>query len=619
MSAVVVAFGAISCLGTGAAAVDPGRRGQAAPTCVRRDEELALAGLAKPFAARAERLEPVPGADRAGALLELCADQLVADLEGRLPGFRGCRVGLALGTSGGGMPSFERAIAVLDSGASLDAELARRAPYFGPIARVAARLGAPPELRAQLLAACASSTFAIGQALTWLSLGAADLVVAGGYDALSAFIAAGFECLGATSAAPAPFRAARDGLALGEGAALLALCRAADAPLGRVLGFSASSDAVHVTAPDRTGDGLARAARGALDDAGVSASEIGLVSAHGTGTPYNDAAEARAIDAVLGGSAAAAVVHAFKGTVGHTLGAAGALESLCALAALEAGLAPATPGAGALEPLLGARVLDRAEPSSARLALKLSSAFGGANAALVLGAPGVEPREPRPRQRRSVELLAVGAPVEQADAADLRGRVATDPVKLGRMDALSLLALTAALGALEGVELPERTAVIVGTAAATLEIDADFERRRKRRGPEPRRFPATSPNLCAGECTIALGLHGPAFSVGAGPAAALEALLVAHDWLADGRVDRALVIAAEHVTAVVPAIWSAASWVPPAHGALAALLGVGGAGHALSRERLADALRAADEAGGALRGQAPGWPSFRRALTDARG
>lgn len=610
MSAAIVAFGAVSALGRLEAAVLPGQLGARATSAVRHDPELEAAGLAKPFAARVPNLVLEPGADRAAALLAIAADQLMERLAARMPDFRRRRLAIALGTSGGGMPSFVQAIARLDAGQPLDRELARRCPYFGPMDALVSRLGAHLEVSTQVLSACASSTFAIGQALLWLDTGAADLVIAGGYDALCPFIASGFECLGATCQAPAPFRAGRAGLALGEGAALLALARDEAPTCGAVLGFGASSDALHVTAPDRTGSGLVRAARAALGDAGVSTTEIGLVSAHGTGTPYNDAAEAQALGALFGEHAPGVVVHAFKGTVGHALGAAGALETLAALAALEQGMAPATAGQGEVDPLLTARLVEQSEPSAARTCLKLSSAFGGANAALVVASELGRARSVEPR---GVQLAFLGEPVLQASGADLAGRVLTDPMKLGRMDGLSSLAVAAAVGVHGRVAMTERTLLVVGTAAATLEIDADFERRRRRRGPEPRRFPATSPNLCAGECTIALGLSGPSFSVGASPAAAIEALLVAHDWIVSGRVDTAIVIAAEHVGDTVQALWAAGEWPLPAHGSVAAVLTAAGPGSALSRARLASDLADALACGGALGPEAPGWPSFRRA------
>jgi 3-oxoacyl-[acyl-carrier-protein] synthase-1/3-oxoacyl-[acyl-carrier-protein] synthase II len=613
MSASVVAFGAVSALGVGRAAFEPGVVGEPAPSALSFDAELSEAGLRTAVVARAS-LVTGPDEDRAAALLELALDELLKQLEQRLPGYRALRIGLVLGTSGGGMPSFERLITRLDADLPLDAGLAGRAPYFGPLRGVTARLGVPVDRVVQVLAACASSTFAIGHALAWLDAGVADLVIAGGYDALSLFIAQGFECLGATSASPSPFRATRTGLALGEGAALLALARDAEPSLGRVLGFGASSDAGHVTAPDRAGAGLGRAARLALDASGLDVAAIGLVSAHGTGTSYNDAAEAQAIAGALGRAAPSAVVHAYKASIGHTLGAAGALESLSALACLERGVLPATAGGGAIEPALGSRLLDRAEPGAPGACLKLSSAFGGANAALVLAPAHAQGDAAEPSAARAVSVLRVGDAVTEPDTRSLHGRVRTDPIKLTRMDPLSALVVTAAAKLRGELDLPTDTAVVVGSAGATLEIDAEFERRRRRRGPEPRRFPPTSPNLCAGECTIALGLTGPSFSVGAGPAAALEALLVAHDWLAAGRVERVLVVAAEQGGDVVARLFGALGWPVPARGAVAALLGVGGSGPRLARPALAELIADAQAQGGALGDAAPGWPAFRRAL-----
>ncbi|MBK7586569.1 MAG: 3-oxoacyl-ACP synthase [Myxococcales bacterium] len=611
MTAAIVAFGAVSAQGRGRAAFACGDAGEPAKCLVARDPELAAAGLCKPFAARVPDLSLPETHDRARELLRIAALELRTQLERELPDYRSRRVGLVIGTSGGGMPSFQRAMLELSLGRTLSTELARATPYFGPLSAIDAVFPVDPALRVQILAACASSTFALGHALAWLESGVAELVIAGGYDALSSFIAAGFEALGATCATPTPFRLSRAGLALGEGAALVALVPTASAPKGWVLGFGASSDAVHVTAPDRTGSGLARAAEQALTRAGCGGERLRLVNAHGTGTSYNDAAEALAIDRALGTNASAAVVHALKGTLGHTLGAAGVLEVLSAIDALERRLAPATHGSGEVEPALRARLLDRTEAASDGLCLKLSSAFGGANAALVLGRDAA----PAPiAPLRQVALLAVAPAVESADAASLTGRVLTEPMKLRRMDPLSLLSVGAALGVSDRCPLGPAAGVIVGTAMATLEQNAAFERQRLARGAEPRRFPATSPNLCAGEVSIALGLHGPSFSVGAGPSASLEALLVAHDWIASGWADQLVVIAAESVGVVASGLWQAAGWPLPAHGAAAAVLGVATTQTPLARQRLADAARAAQAADGALGGRLPGWPTFLEAL-----
>ncbi len=405
-----------------------------------------------------------------------------------------------------------------------------------------------------MLSACSSSTVALGLGTRLLESGRVDLVIAGGFDALTLFIAAGFESLRATSQAlPQPFRVGREGMALGEGAALVALARSGEspsgdqrasrsseedeprhraAPLGYVLGFGASSDAVHITAPDRTGSGLARAAERALADAGLPPSRVDLVSAHATATPYNDAAEANAIELVLGAAAERAVVQPFKAVIGHTLGAAGALESLSALRSLQSAILPAAPGTGAVEPHLRARLLDRNTAGNPAFALKLSSAFGGANAALVLGTR--RPERPPLRSPRSVRLELVGTPCFDLDEGALAARLGVDPLRIARLDPLSRLGVAASANVLagRGAPLPEGAGVVVGSMGATLDRnEAHHARLRERgaRGAEPRRFPSTSPNLVAGECSILFGLKGPAFAVGGGPSAALEALLTGYD------------------------------------------------------------------------------------------
>jgi 3-oxoacyl-[acyl-carrier-protein] synthase II len=150
-----------------------------------------------------------------------------------------------------------------------------------------------------------------------------------------------------------------------------------------VAGSGLSSDAVHMTAPARDGAGAARAMRAALADAGIAPAAVDLISAHGTGTVYNDAMEMAAIDAVFG--AAAPPVNGIKGAIGHTLGAAGGFEAvLCALA-LRDGVAPPTAGCEQLDPACRLDVVrDTPRRLPLRVALSTSSAFAGNNAALVL-------------------------------------------------------------------------------------------------------------------------------------------------------------------------------------------------------------------------------------------
>jgi 3-oxoacyl-[acyl-carrier-protein] synthase II len=186
---------------------------------------------------------------------------------------------------------------------------------------------------------------------------------------------------------------ARRGLVLGEGAAVVVVESADHARrrgarvLARVTGTGAAADATHMTAPDRQGRGAARAMAAALADAVRAPSAIGFVSAHGTGTVYNDAMEAVAIGSVFGPGTVP--VNSIKGAIGHTLGAAGALEVVMCLEVVRTGRAPATAGLETLDPACAVLDVVRGTPRrvDARAVLTTSSGFAGANAALVLEAP----------------------------------------------------------------------------------------------------------------------------------------------------------------------------------------------------------------------------------------
>lgn len=616
----IVAAGVISPLGEGAPGYAVGALGARPETRIAPDAALAAAGLRRPNAARAP-LAATAG-DRAQALLARAASSLLVDTERALPNFRELRLGVVLGTSSGGLGSLTELLAVRARGQALSQELALSSSYFGPL-RALDRLELKPVRVTQVLAACASSTVAMGIGCRWLEAGVCDWVIAGGYDALTIFAAAGFEALGATTASvPRPFRRDRDGLALGEGAALVALVRASEAPaLGYVLGFGIGSDAVHVTAPDRTGAGLARAARAALLDAEVEPSRIDLISAHATATPFNDSAEGHAIASVIGATAERVVVHPFKAIVGHTLGAAGTLESLAALSAARVGILPAAYGEGELESEFPARLCGQNQAGNAAHLLKLSTAFGGANAALVLS-PHHPRRAAAARPQKRVRLRGLGDPALEPDVARIAAATGVAVQDLERYDRPSLLCLGAIANLLEGHPLSREArrscGVIVGTMSASLEVDEMFAsrlRERGVRGAEPRRFPATSPNLAPGRAAIALGLQGLSFSVGAGPAAALEALLLGVELLAAGDVQSLLVLAVEDVGPVVREVFGTSGLPQPEPGAIAALLDTGDAGLPLESEGLAERLR---EALARPSKTAPGWPLLKRALSSAQ-
>jgi 3-oxoacyl-[acyl-carrier-protein] synthase-1/3-oxoacyl-[acyl-carrier-protein] synthase II len=615
----IVAAGAISPLGEGSAAFAVGAPGVRPETCIAHDDDLEKAGFRRPNVARVALKFP-PNQDRAHALLGRALELLAADLSERVPAWHSLRIGIALGTSSGGLGTLSELLATRARHQAITPELARAATYFGPLAALDS-LELVPERMTQVLAACASSTVAMGIGCRWLEAESCDLVIAGGYDALTLFAAAGFEALGATtSSLPRPFRKDRDGLALGEGAALVAMMREAPArALGYVLGFGLGCDAVHVTAPDRTGAGLARAAKAALADARLEPANVDLISAHATATPFNDSAEAHAIAAVVGPTAERVVVHPFKAVIGHTLGAAGTLEALAALGAAEHGVLPGALGDGELDSEFSARLCTQNMPGNAAHVLKLSTAFGGANAALVL-APREPERKAPPRARRRVRLRALGEPQILPDLALIARHAALPELELERLDAPSALTLSAIASVLDGAVLEARhtSGVLVGTTSATIEVDEVFALRLRERGPrgaEPRRFPPTSPNLAPGRAAIAFGLRGPALSVGSGAFAALEALLLAIELLEVGDAESLFVVAAEDVGPVVRDVWAAAEFSAPEPGAIAALLDVGDSGMPLETEPLISELREGQSRGPEL---APGWPILRRALRAGR-
>jgi len=239
-------------------------------------------------------------------------------------------------------------------------------------------------------AACASGSTALGLGARKIASGSATAVLVVGFDALSEFIFSGFSALQALSPGPCtPFDRARTGLTLGEGAAALLLASPERAstmgrePVGELLGWAAANDAVHITAPARDSRGLIQAIRAALARAGIGPEQIGGVSAHGTGTIYNDLMELNAFRAVFGENPPP--VYGVKGALGHTLGAAGVIEATIALRALAEGTTPGTVGFSDPDPAAVGLVQSGPSPLRAQRVLLTNSGFGGVNAALVLG------------------------------------------------------------------------------------------------------------------------------------------------------------------------------------------------------------------------------------------
>jgi 3-oxoacyl-[acyl-carrier-protein] synthase II len=318
--------------------------------------------------------------------------------DGELP-YDPDRIGCLIGTGIGGIGTLEHGKEVLmEKGARAVSPLAVPLMMGNAAAgAVAMRHG----LRGQsysILSACAAGAHSIGAAARMIQTGDADAVVTGGSEAaLTPLATAAFGALDALSESgiSRPFDAQRDGFVMGEGAAVLILedgekARARGATiLGRIAGYGATSDAHHLTAPRPDGGGAVEAMRHALEDAGLGPQEVVYVNAHGTSTQLNDRAETVAIKAVLGDKVP---VSSLKSSIGHLLGAAGAVEAVATLLAMRDRVAP--PTLNYEQPDEGLD-LDYV-PNEARtldvnghrvVALSNAFGFGGHNAVLCLEAP----------------------------------------------------------------------------------------------------------------------------------------------------------------------------------------------------------------------------------------
>ena len=240
-----------------------------------------------------------------------------------------------------------------------------------------------------VVTACASGTDAVGLGKSWLESGLCDAVLCGGTDEINLIPYDGFiRLLVASKDKCKPFDKNRNGINIGEGAAALLLVspqlkeKFSLTPKGFILGYGNACDAFHPTAPDPEGKGLKKAINFALKEADLSAADLAFVNAHGTASQANDSAEAAAFRSVLPG----VPVWGSKGVTGHTLGAAGALEAVLTLTALNRRLLPPTAGFTTPDEALQVIPTVSKEPLSKKAAISDSLAFGGCNAALVLGA-----------------------------------------------------------------------------------------------------------------------------------------------------------------------------------------------------------------------------------------
>ena len=405
---VVTGMGALTALGPDVASTWDGL--VAGRSGVRRIESFDPSRVDSQIAAEVRDFDPGATIDRKDArrmdryiqfglvVARQAMDQ--AGLPGRLEGDLAERTGVYLGSGLGGVHTlFDNVLTMADRGPD------RISPFFVPMGisnvgsgQIAISFG-PLGPNFAIVSACATGAHAIGEAYETILRGDADVMLAGGVEAaIHEAVLGGFSSMKALStrnddpqAASRPFDADRDGFVIGEGAAMLILesldsaaSRGAE-PLAELVGYGATADAAHITLPAPGGAGAVRAARRALDKAGLSAADLDHVNAHATSTPEGDRAELQGLRTLLGDRASKVPVTANKSMLGHTLGAAGAIESVATIQSIRTGVVP--PTINLQHPDEAAAGLDLAankkEQRDIRVALNNSFGFGGQNAALV--------------------------------------------------------------------------------------------------------------------------------------------------------------------------------------------------------------------------------------------
>jgi 3-oxoacyl-[acyl-carrier-protein] synthase II len=398
---VITGMGAVTPLGVGARTLHEG-------WLARRSGIEDGAGACRDFdPTDVMSIKEVRRSDRFAQLAIAACAEAIADAgwDADEPPCESDMVGCVIGSGIGGMSTFENSCDVLRDrgpervsplsiplimGNAASGLLAMRHGFRGPVFGV--------------MSACASGSHAIGAAVRMIQCGDAEAVIAGGSEAsLTPLARAAFGAMDATSPSGVsrPFDARRDGFVMGEGAGVLVLESAEMAAargarvLGEVLGYAATADAHHLTAPDPSGTSAARAITRALADAGLTPEDVDYVNAHGTSTPLNDRSETGALKLALGDYAMRVPVSSTKSVTGHSLGAAGAVEAIATILALADRVAPPTVGYEEQEEGLDLDyVADGPRPLRVRqngsgpkpsVAISNSFGFGGHNAVLCLG------------------------------------------------------------------------------------------------------------------------------------------------------------------------------------------------------------------------------------------
>lgn len=520
-------------------------------------------------AAQAREADPQVGAvtDRAERLLRRTVLSALAEAGLDADGLRarrraGTRIESIFGTTLGGMRHLGSA---LRTG---DLEEYRRSTT-ATLVKEALRDTGIPEGGSTISAACASGVSAVAMGSTALLLDEADLVIALAYDPISEFAFAGFNCLRLIAEGPLrPFTADREGMRVGEGFAVMVLERESDAvsrgarPLARILGWGAASDAHHLTQPVPDGTGAGRAIRQASASLRAAGRSPGFVAAHATSTPANDTAEHAALRVAFGDDLPRIPVTALKSRIGHTLGAAGAVELAVAIEAMDRGRVPSVANARldrASFPDLDL-VVDEPRAVDASTAAVVSLGFGGADAAIVVervGAPEPLAAAPPVDLAGSGEIAVTGVASLLPDEgstllADEALEGIDDARAVRRLARFSVLVRAAGILAARDAGLDQdlirASSAVVGTRFGATGYTLDYYEELVRDGlgsGNPLFFAESVPNIGSAQLSLGMGIQGATISVSGTTLAAFEAIHLARRHLVSGQASTAIVVVAE--------------------------------------------------------------------------
>ncbi len=492
-------------------------------------------------------------------------------------------VDLIVGGTIAGMFETEELLAQLSNDPSLmrPFPLLRSRPLSAPTDRVHQVTG-PFRRTRTVCTACSSGATAILLAAAWLRLGLSERVLAGAADGLCRLTYSGFAALGALDPKPCrPFDRNRAGLSLGEGGAFVVLETEASAkargatPLAELRGWAIGSEGHHITNPERDGSTAARVMSEALLRAGLVPSDIDYVNAHGTATPHNDAMETLALRKSLGERARDVPVSSVKGQIGHTLGAAGAIEAAITILAIADGAIPPTGGLKDPDPDCELHHVLTARPANLRSALSNSFGFGGMDTVLAFTKPHAF-GPPPPQIQREVVIAGTGTvgPLGVHDTlgsaiyasegpAPAAGNISFEAAnhldigrarRLDRSGRLGTAAIQVALTEARPSASSMRSGAILGSSFGNPQAASSYMKRLHEKGAKyasPADFPNLLPSSPAGHASIYLHLQGAVLAVADLDNTAESAMLTAIELVSAGETD---LIAAGSVEETSPMI-----------------------------------------------------------------